>query len=150
MKHWITLVALLALVGCEPQDGANEPAGTAPPAAPAETDEAGEMPEEGAATPAADDGAAVDANSALQTVSYTAGEAAGDGSVVELKAPGMHCEMCAASVVKALDGKPGVVEVKADPSTKLVSLTVDRSQFDRDAAIEAINETGFGEDSDEG
>lgn len=65
--------------------------------------------------------------------------------VVELDAPGMHCEVCAASIVKAIKSKPGVVDVKADAETKVVSVAVSETEFESDFAIEAIAEAGFGE-----
>lgn len=65
--------------------------------------------------------------------------------VVEIEAPGMHCENCAASIVEALREKPGVVDVKADAKTKLVSVAVEEADFKADDAIAAISEAGFGE-----
>lgn len=65
--------------------------------------------------------------------------------VVEIEAPGMHCENCAASIVEALRDKPGVIDVKADAETKLVSVAVVASEFQPDDAIAAIDEAGFGD-----
>ena len=44
--------------------------------------------------------------------------------------------------------QPGVVDVKADAETKLVSLAVEaKTEFDAEAAVAAIDEAGFGEAS---
>lgn len=68
-----------------------------------------------------------------------------DAPVVEYKAPEMHCVVCAASIVKAMKEKPGVVDVKADPETKIVSVAIDKSKFESNSAIDAVAEAGFGE-----
>lgn len=65
--------------------------------------------------------------------------------VVELDAPGMHCEACAANICKAIKDKPGVVDVKANAETKVVSVAVSDTEFETDFVIEAIAEAGFGE-----
>lgn len=64
---------------------------------------------------------------------------------VELDAPGMHCGACAANICKALKEQPGVVDVKADADTKVVTVAIDDAAFETDAAITAIAEAGFGE-----
>lgn len=69
-----------------------------------------------------------------------------DGApVAEFEAPGMHCQMCAASIVKVLKEKPGVIDVKADAATKIVSVAYADDEFESDFAIEAVAEAGFGE-----
>lgn len=65
--------------------------------------------------------------------------------VVELEAPGMDCEACAARICKVVKANPGVVDVKADAVTKVVSVAVSEAEFESDSAIEAIAEAGFGE-----
>lgn len=65
--------------------------------------------------------------------------------VVEFEAPAMHCESCAATVVAALREKPGVVDVKADSGTGIVSVAVEEAAFTPDTAIAAIADAGFGE-----
>lgn len=64
--------------------------------------------------------------------------------VVEFEAPGLHCENCAASLRKSLDDLAGVVDVKADADTKSVKVAINEAEFDRDAAVAAIAESGFG------
>lgn len=138
MKHWILMLALAATIGCEPQEKKkmDTPPAT-PPAAPADEPAADE--------PADEDGAALPGDNAATLVSFNAA----DNAVVEFKAPGMHCKMCAAEVVKALKETKGVVDVKADPETKVVEVAIDEAEFDRNDAVAAINSTGFGESTDE-
>ncbi|TWT94064.1 Heavy-metal-associated domain protein [Botrimarina colliarenosi] len=68
-----------------------------------------------------------------------------DAPVVEFEAPGMHCEACAATIVETLREKPGVIDVKADAETKIVTVAVEEPAFEADAAIAAIADAGFGE-----
>ncbi|QDT68445.1 Heavy-metal-associated domain protein [Planctomycetes bacterium MalM25] len=68
-----------------------------------------------------------------------------DGApVAEFEAPGMHCEMCAAKIVQVMKEKPGVVDVKADAGTKILSVAYSDDEFESDFAIEAVSEAGFG------
>ncbi len=68
-----------------------------------------------------------------------------DSPVVEFETPGMHCSACAANIVKALRDKPGIVDVKANAETKIVTVAVDESEFTPETAIKAVEEAGFGE-----
>lgn len=65
--------------------------------------------------------------------------------VLELEAPGMHCEACAASIVQAIKEKPGVLDAKANAATKVVTVAIKDDEFESDFAIEAVAEAGFGE-----
>jgi len=56
--------------------------------------------------------------------------------------PDMNCQHCVASVTKAVDGLPGVVEIDADPDTKRLVLEGDGSA-DPTAVLEAITAAGF-------
>ena len=69
-----------------------------------------------------------------------------DGApVAEFEAPGMHCQMCAAKIVQVMKEKPGVIDVKADAATKIVTVAYADDQFESDFALEAVAEAGFGE-----
>jgi copper chaperone CopZ len=65
--------------------------------------------------------------------------------VVEFEAPVMHCEACAATIVEALRDKPGVVDAKADPESKIVTVAIKEEVFEPETVIAAIEDAGFGD-----
>jgi copper chaperone CopZ len=65
--------------------------------------------------------------------------------VVEFEAPVMHCEACAATIVETLRDKPGVVDAKADPVSKIVTVAIKEESFEPETVIAAIEDAGFGE-----
>jgi copper chaperone CopZ len=65
--------------------------------------------------------------------------------VVEFEAPVMHCEACAATIVETLRDKPGVVDAKADPVSKIVTVAIKEESFEPETVITAIDDAGFGE-----
>lgn len=132
-NYW--MVVLVAMVGC------GAPASDT--SAPAASDEA--APAGSETKPAGSDskpaGSASKASVEATLVSFNP-----DGApVAEFEAPGMHCEMCAAKIVQVMKEKPGVVDVKADAGTKIVSVAYADDEFESDFAIEAVAEAGFGE-----
>ncbi len=69
-----------------------------------------------------------------------------DGApVVEFEAPDMECEACAATIVDTLRRKPGVVDAKADPVSKIVTVAVEEESFEPATVIAAIEDAGYGE-----
>jgi copper chaperone CopZ len=63
---------------------------------------------------------------------------------VEFDVPGMHCEhMCAPKVRETLAAQPGVVDVKVDIDTKVVTVAVESDKFDAEKAIAALVEADF-------
>lgn len=64
--------------------------------------------------------------------------------VVEFEAPGLHCPNCSAKMERLMAEVPGVVDVKADSETKVISIAFDESSFDQQEAITAIESSGFG------
>ena len=64
--------------------------------------------------------------------------------VVEFEAPVMHCEACAATIVEALRDKPGVVDAKADPVSKIVTVAIKEESFEPETVVAAIEDAGYG------
>lgn len=83
---------------------------------------------------------AVPSESEAQAVVFNAAGA----PTVEIDVPGLHCENCSATACTLLADVPGVVEVKADATTKKAIIAVDQSTFDTEAARSALEEQ-FGE-----
>ncbi len=73
---------------------------------------------------------AVPSESEAQAVVFNAAGA----PTVEIDVPGLHCENCSATACTLLADVPGVVEVKADATTKKAIIAVDQSTFDTEAA----------------
>ena len=67
----------------------------------------------------------------------------GGAPTVEIKVSNMECKSCAGSICRILKDAPGVVDVKADADTKLVTIAVDEESFDPDSATQALNEKFF-------
>lgn len=61
---------------------------------------------------------------------------------IEITIDGMSCQKCVASVQALLEQQTGVSAVIVDLNTKLATITTNE-QFDRQAAINAINDAGF-------
>ncbi|QDU87777.1 Heavy-metal-associated domain protein [Pirellulimonas nuda] len=64
---------------------------------------------------------------------------------VSISTPSMHCEVCAAGIEEVLAGASGVKDVKCDVDSHTVTLAVDESEFDKDAAIASLDKAGFSE-----
>lgn len=62
---------------------------------------------------------------------------------ITLVAPDMTCGHCAATVEKAAGGQAGVVSVKADPNTKLVTIELEPEQASVPAIEAALAEAGY-------
>ena len=63
-------------------------------------------------------------------------------NTIELQVDGMSCQKCVASVQALLEQQAGVSAVVVDLNTKLATVSADE-RFDRQAAINAINDAGF-------
>lgn len=63
---------------------------------------------------------------------------------VEIDVPGLHCEHCSATACELLCDLPGVVDVKADPESKKVTIAEHEEEFDSEAARVVLEEQ-FGE-----
>ncbi len=63
------------------------------------------------------------------------------GEIV-LKVPDMTCQRCAGTITKAASQVPGVGNIRADPATKLVILSLSENA-NADAAVEAIRKAGY-------
>lgn len=63
---------------------------------------------------------------------------------IEFNVPELHCEMCAASACKLVKDIDGVVDVKADAETKVVTVAVKDEAFDSEPARKVLEEE-FGE-----
>ena len=63
-------------------------------------------------------------------------------NTIELQVDGMSCQKCVASVQALLEQQAGVSAVVVDLNAKLATVTADE-RFDRQAAINAINDAGF-------
>ena len=62
---------------------------------------------------------------------------------VTLSVPGMYCEMCPATVKKALSRVPGVVKVDASYKDKQAVVTYDDSKTSIDALTGATANAGY-------
>lgn len=63
-------------------------------------------------------------------------------NTIELQVDGMSCQKCVASVQALLEQQAGVSAVVVDLNAKLATVSAD-DRFDRQAAINAINDAGF-------
>ena len=66
-----------------------------------------------------------------------------DDKTVTLSVPSMHCEMCPATVSKALKGVNGVENVSASFETKEAIVTFDDAKTNVDALREATGKAGY-------
>ena len=62
---------------------------------------------------------------------------------VTLSVPGMYCEMCPATVKKALSRVPGVVKVDASYKDKQAVVTYDEDKTSVDALTKATANAGY-------
>lgn len=138
-KSWLLIV--VAAVGC----GTAPTGDSATPAASttaAMTPDGATAPAVSSPKPAADATAPDDTEETDVTVTQVAFNANG-APVVEFKAPGMHCEFCAATIVGVLQDKPGVVDVMADAETKVVTVAIKEGDFESETIVAAIADAGF-------
>ena len=66
-----------------------------------------------------------------------------EDKTVTLSVPGMYCEMCPATVKKALSRVPGVVKVDASYKDKQAVVTYDDSKTSIDALTGATANAGY-------
>lgn len=62
---------------------------------------------------------------------------------VQFEIPDMVCESCTEAVQKTLASQTGAKEVKADLETKLATVAIDESTFDKEAALAALFDKQF-------
>ncbi|QDS99855.1 heavy-metal-associated domain-containing protein [Adhaeretor mobilis] len=63
---------------------------------------------------------------------------------VEFSVPNMHCEFsCTPAVKKTLAAQPGVKDVKVDLDTKTAVVSIDKEQFNPEAAVAALVDIQF-------
>jgi len=62
---------------------------------------------------------------------------------VTLSVPGMYCEMCPATVKKAISRVHGVSKIEASFKTKEAGLSVDEDQTNVDALTKATANAGY-------
>ena len=72
-----------------------------------------------------------------------ASAALAEDKTVTLSVPGMYCEMCPATVKKALSRVPGVVKVDASYKDKQAVVTYDDSKTSIDALTGATANAGY-------
>ncbi|HSU77810.1 MAG TPA: mercury resistance system periplasmic binding protein MerP [Burkholderiales bacterium] len=72
-----------------------------------------------------------------------ASAALAEDRTVTLSVPGMYCEMCPATVKKALSRVPGVVKVDASYKDKQAVVTYDDSKTSIDALTGATANAGY-------
>lgn len=68
---------------------------------------------------------------------------AGEPKRVVLDVPGMDCSLCPISVKKALERIPGVLEAKADLTTKSAEATFDPDRTSPQALARAVTNAGY-------
>jgi mercuric ion binding protein len=68
---------------------------------------------------------------------------AGEPKVAVLDVEGMTCSLCPITVRKALERVPGVLEAKADFSSKSAEAKYDPDKVSADALAKAVSSAGF-------
>ena len=68
---------------------------------------------------------------------------AGEPKRVVLDVPGMNCSLCPISVKKALERVPGVLDAKADLTTKSAEATYDPDRASPEALAKAVTNAGY-------
>ncbi|MGH8688941.1 MAG: heavy-metal-associated domain-containing protein [Burkholderiales bacterium] len=68
---------------------------------------------------------------------------AAQAAQVTLDIPGMDCELCPITVTKALKGVPGVVDARAELSSKTAVVTYDPSRIAPAQLERAVTDAGY-------
>ncbi|HSU65099.1 MAG TPA: mercury resistance system periplasmic binding protein MerP [Burkholderiales bacterium] len=76
-------------------------------------------------------------------LAFASSAALAEVKTVTLSVPGMYCEMCPATVKKAISRVQGVSKVDASFKTKEAVVTYDDSQTNVDALIKATANAGY-------
>ena len=76
-------------------------------------------------------------------LAFVSSAALAEVKTVTLSVPGMYCEMCPATVKKAISRVHGVSKVDASFKTKEAVVTYDDSQTNVDALIKATANAGY-------
>jgi mercuric ion binding protein len=79
----------------------------------------------------------------LAALALAAPLALAESKTVTLSVPGMYCEMCPATVKKALSRVPGVAKVDASYKDKQAVVTYDDSKTSVDALTKATANAGY-------
>jgi mercuric ion binding protein len=79
----------------------------------------------------------------IALLAFASSAALADVKTVTLSVPGMYCEMCPATVKKAISRVKGVSKVDASFKTKEAVVTYDGSQTNVDALIKATANAGY-------
>ena len=79
----------------------------------------------------------------IALLAFASSAALADVKTVTLSVPGMYCEMCPATVKKAISRVQGVSKVDASFKTKEAVVTYDDSQTNVDALIKATANAGY-------
>lgn len=76
-------------------------------------------------------------------LAFASSLALADDKTATLSVPGMYCEMCPATVKKALSKVPGVAKVDASFETKQAVVTYDDSKTSIEALTKATANAGY-------
>ena len=68
---------------------------------------------------------------------------AGEPKVAMLEVSGMTCSLCPLTVRKALERVPGVLEAKADLTSKRAEVKYDPDKVSPDQLVNAVSKAGF-------
>lgn len=79
----------------------------------------------------------------LAVVAFASSAALAAVKTVTLSVPGMYCEMCPATVKKAVSKVPGVSNVAASYETREAVVTYDDSKVSIDALTKATANAGY-------
>jgi len=79
----------------------------------------------------------------IALLAFASSAALAEVKTVTLSVPGMYCEMCPATVKKAISRVQGVSKVDASFKTKEAVVTYDDSQTNVDALIKATANAGY-------
>lgn len=79
----------------------------------------------------------------LAALALVSSAALADDKTVTLSVPGMYCEMCPATVKKAISKVPGVSKVDASFKNKEAVVTFDDSKASLDALTKATANAGY-------
>ena len=79
----------------------------------------------------------------LAALSFISSAALAEVKTVTLSVPGMYCEMCPATVKKAISRVPGVTSVEASYERKQAVVTFDDSKTSIEALTKATANAGY-------
>ena len=79
----------------------------------------------------------------LALLAFAASAVAAEPARVVLEVPSMNCSLCPVAVKKALERVPGVLEAKADLTTKSAEAKFDPEKVSPEALARAVTNAGY-------